>query len=572
MTIEAIPSPINNQLHPVILKLLERRGVTGPKLKDFFSMDLTAIFELTKLIDLEKASQRIIKAMEINESIGIYGDYDVDGTTSCAVFYHFFKLINYPVKLVQPSRFIEGYGIHPPAIQTAKDEGLTLLITVDCGITNNEAAELAKEIGLDLIITDHHSDINEVMPNAYAIINPNRRDEPQDSPLRKVAGCGVAFATCLQVRQDLLAQNKECPSLYPLLQFVAIGTICDLVPLNYLNLRLVRHGLKQIPETKFPGIRAFFTPEERKYPVKSEKLGFHIGPLINSKGRLDHPEIALKLLTCDNSEEAFSYYSQLEHCNNERKLITALNYQKAEEILKRNEDLDSLTCAIVYDPEFHEGVVGIVASRLVDTFKIPAIVLTNTEEAGIIKGSARSAGDLNLFNLLEKQKHLFIKFGGHKAAAGLSMKKENLSDLQNALHQSLKNIPHIERTVLDSFDLELRPTDITPKLLRDLDLIGPFGPMNEMPIFKLKDLILESYDILKDKHVRWSFTDVSKKVKLKGISFNNIGKWGHHHPKDLFDHSKRNNPLSAYFTLGINRFNGNEYIQLMVSKVDFGNI
>lgn len=572
-TTQSTTSKLNKpqQFHPVIQRIFDKREMGPKEISEFLSWDLKALPDLTSLKGIDKASERLISAVENNEKIAIYGDYDVDGTTSCALLYHFFKMLDTEVGLIQPSRFIEGYGIHPPSVEKAKEEGIKILVTVDCGITNNEAATKAKEIGVDLIITDHHKDARDEMPDAYAIVNPNRRDEPSDSPLTALAGVAVAFALAVKIRQDLIAKGREIPSIYPLLQFAAIGTICDLAKLNSTNLKIVRHGLKQIPETNFPGIRTFFSPEERRRGfVPSEKLSFNIGPLINSKGRLDHPEKALSLLTTDDDSVAFQYYSHLEVCNNERKYIQAEVFNDAKEQVLKSLDGSEHTITIVYSPDFHEGVIGIVASKLVDAFKVPAIVFTDSEDPGVIKASARSAGTLNLFDCLNENSDLFLKFGGHKAAAGLSMPKENLQEFTRNMKALVSSIPAIERTVQNYYDVEITAKEVNPTLLKELELLEPFGMGNQKPIFKMKGFRLDSYDLLKDVHVRWNLSSIDDpSVKLKGISFNYIGKWGVTHPEELYNAQSLNNEeLTAFFTLGINHFNGNKYIQLMIERVE----
>lgn len=562
------------QLHPVIEKLFKKKGFTQKQIEDFLSWDLKTIPDLSSLKDLKKSSERIIHAIDAEEKIGIYGDYDVDGTTSCALFYQFFKMLGVEVELIQPSRFVEGYGLHLSSIDDAIAKNIRLLITVDCGISNNEAADYAKEKGLDLIITDHHKDARETMPNAFAVVNPNRRDEvenPNYEELKTLAGVAVAFAVCVQVRNDLIAKGQKIPSIYSLLQYVAIGTICDLAFLSPINLKFVRHGLKQIKTTEYPGLKVFFTYEELNAPlISSEKLGFHIGPLINSKGRLEHPEASLQLLICDNTEKAKYYYDLLVSCNNERKFITSEVYDEAKtQIQKEVESSDKEhLITIAYRPHWHEGVIGIVASRLVEAFKVPAIVFTDSEHEGIIKASCRTAGDLDLFNLLKKVDHLFVKFGGHKAAAGLSMPKENLQEFITLMNQNLKEIPAIVRTRMDFYDLEIEANEINPKLMRDLDLLEPFGMGNEKPKFKIKNVKLESFDILKEAHVRWNFS--KENVKLKGISFSYIGKYNAISPKEVFTMQESKNEYSSiYFTLSLNRFNGNESIQLMVDRISY---
>ena len=554
-------------LPQVIAQLINKREISN--VEDYLSWDLKKLPLLTDLKDLAKGASRLIEAINNKETIAVYGDYDVDGTTSCALLWHFFKMIGIEVECIQPSRFIEGYGIHAPTIDEAIEKGIKVLITVDCGITNNETADYAMEKGIDLIITDHHKDARDEMPQAFAVINPNRRDEDLDSPLTALAGVGVAFALALEIKNQLARANVQTPSIYPLLQLVAVGTICDLAKLNPMNLKLCRHGLKQIPGSQYPGIRAFFTPEERELSfMPSEKISFGVGPLINSKGRLDHPKEALNLLTSNDSDDAFRSYSILHSSNTERKFIQSEVYKEAIAEINDSGETDQMI-NIVYQPHWHEGVIGIVASKLVETYRVPAMVFTDASEEGIIKASIRSAGELNIFNLLQESSDLFIKFGGHKAAAGLSMPKDNLQMLKENANKFLSNIPEILRTKQDTVDLEIKPEEVTPNLVKTLEMLEPFGMGNEKPIFKMSGIKLESYDLMKDVHVRWNFTGIkNSKIKLKGLSFNYIGAHGKIHPEDIYNQqSEGSNELTIFFTLGINRWKGREYIQLMIEKI-----
>lgn len=564
-------TPNNLKIHPTISKILEKRGIPSQDFDDFFSWNLRELPDLTSMLDVDKCAQRIVLAIDNNQKIGIYGDYDVDGTTSCALFYQYFKMLNVETELFQPSRFIEGYGIHPPAVDTAIEKDISLLITVDCGITNCETADYAKEKNIDLIITDHHKDIREKMPEAFAIVNPNRRDEPVDSPLTALAGVGVAFAVCLQVKNILDKRGEKTPSIYPLLQFVAIGTICDMAKLNPMNMKLTRHGLKQIIDTQYSGVACFFNDEDRNAPfITSEKISFYVGPLINSKGRLDHPEKALNLLIATNHKEAFENYSHLEISNRDRKMIQKEVFDEAKLQVIKNLKTESPLINIVYEPHWHEGVIGIVASKLVETFEIPAVVFSDSKESGVIKASCRSAGDLNLFDALKSCEDLFLKFGGHKAAAGLSMKKENLPKLKQRLNDFLSPIPEIQRTVQTHFDIEMSFNDINRQLVKVLESMEPFGMGNSKPVFRMKDCIIESYKVLKDVHVKWTFVHKDNpKMKIGGISFNFIGKWNTPLPEEIFS-AQRSEGITVQFQVGINRFRGNEIIQLMVDKVFIG--
>lgn len=559
-------------LHPIVKKILEKKGYKSKEdLDRFFSWDLKTIPNLTLMNDLEKAALRIYEAIKNNERIGIYGDYDVDGTTSCALLFHFFEILKVDVKAYQPSRFGEGYGVHKSSIDAALKDNIKVLITVDCGISNLETADYTHDKDIDLIITDHHKDAAEHIPRAFAVVNPNRRDDPSPQEIKDLAGVGVAFALAVKIRELFLKDNINIPSLYPLLQFLAIGTISDLAKLSYVNLRLVRHGLSQLKQSSYEGIKVFFTPEEREIStIDSEKVSFTIGPMINSKGRLDHPELAFKLLISKTHEEAFNYYSRLELSNRERKFIQSEVFEDAKKQVIKNLKATSHDITVVYSKDWHEGVIGIVASKLVETFKVPAVVFTNAEEEGIIKASARSVSELNIFDLLHKQKDLFIKFGGHKSAAGLSIKKESYEILKSRLEKEIKSYPEIERTLQNSYDLEISFNDIDRDLAKGLELLGPFGMGNERPIFKMSDCILESYQILRDIHVKWFFTSKENpKTKLTGISFNYIGKWGELSPEEIFSKQKEDG-INLKFSLNINHFRGNEIIQLMVDKISLG--
>ncbi len=568
---EITPARPAQDLHPVVVRLLKKRGFSPLAVQDMFSWNLKDLPVLTEMHDLSKASERILRAMETGEKIGVYGDYDVDGTTSCALLWHFFQMIGVTVEVFQPSRFIEGYGVHDSSIDAAVEKDVRILITVDCGITSVATAAYAKG-KLDLIITDHHTDGAPELPEAFAVINPSRRDEPVDSPLRPLAGVGVAFALALQVKNDLLKRGTETPSLYPLLQFVAIGTISDLARMTPLNIRLTRHGLKQIPSTNYPGIRAFFQPEDLKVAmISSEKISFHVGPHINSKGRLDHPDRALRLLIAQTANECREHYTHLEVANRDRRHIQSEVFTEAKKDAIANLKADELLINILYRPHWHEGVIGIVASKLVETFEVPAIVLTDAEETGVIKGSCRSAGELNMFELLHQCRDLFIKFGGHKAAAGLSMRRENLPEFKARMASLLRPIPASLRTKLNTFDVEIGIEEISSGLLKDLEKLEPFGPGNERPVFRMRNSVIQNYKVMKDAHVRWTFAGAATKVALQGISFNYIGKWNELSPEELFELQKRSG-LTVQFTLGVNRFNGNETIQLMVDKVIAGQL
>ena len=556
--------------NPVVERIFKNRNIDNQGVRELLSWNLQDLPDMSSLSDLDKAAGRVMAAMEEGEKIGIYGDYDVDGTTACAFFHYFFKMLNVDVEMMQPNRLKEGYGLHRSSIDDALKKGIAVLITVDCGITNGDAAFYAKEKGIDLIITDHHKDVERNMPNAFAVVNPSRRDGPLDSPLRDLAGVGVAFALAWRIRHKLSEEKKQCPSLYSLLPFVAIGTVCDMVKLSPMNLKLVRHGLKELGKRNFPGLSAFLNEEDKKREtISGEKLSFFIGPLINAKGRLDHPERALRLLTCPDSTEAYGHYSHLEICNNQRKAIQAQVFKEAKEQVLDNWEEETVAC-LPFAPHWHEGVIGIVAAKLVEEFSIPAVVFTEAkEQKGILKASARTASNMDLFCELEKCSGLFTKFGGHKAAAGLSMPRENLPEFRRRFKEGLRVLPSSLRTQAIKWDCEISHFEITPNLLRRLEDFEPFGSGNPRPVFLMRKMKLKSYDILKDVHVRWSFANPQyPEQTLRGISFNYLNQWRRKSPQDIYALCQAGRSVDAVFTLEINRFRGNEYIQLQIKHMD----
>ncbi|MBF0299436.1 MAG: single-stranded-DNA-specific exonuclease RecJ [Oligoflexia bacterium] len=581
-----------NHINPIILKILQKRYPGSEQQNEFLSWNLNELPDLLSLKDLEVASRRIVQAIKNNEKIGIYGDYDVDGTTATAILFHFFKLLNFDKNITcfQSSRFEDGYGLHPKGIYDCKKQGISLLITVDCGISAVEAAEVACNEGVDLIITDHHEDSLESkdpLPKALAVVNPNRRDEICHDHLGDLAGVGVAFVLCWKIKKDLeTLELMTIPSIYQLLPFVAVGTLCDMAQLNSINLKLIRHGLKELKKCNFPGLTVFFTSEEiKKDFISSEKITFDIGPMINSIGRMDSSEIALSLLTSSDRRIAQTHYLQLEESNFKRKSIQSQVFNEAKEsILKKISSNKDFKIAVLYNPSWHEGVIGIVASKLVEYFKTPAIVLTkvssklnnnNNEDGEILKASARSAGRLSIYELLSKCDDLLLKYGGHAGAAGFSIERKKLPLLEQRLNTLLQDIPLLERTENTSYDIDVSFDDVDTNLLDDQELLSPFGEGNPVPIFRMNNAILSSFQIIKDTHVRWKFASKNNKDNkdnnsrnrfLNGISFNYIGRWQALTPIEIFKYQEKEG-ITVEFILRRNCFNRQQFLQLIVERI-----
>ena len=549
---------------PILEKIFQDRQQS---LAEYLSWDLHQLPDLLALPDLAKASKRIITAIQNEEPLAAYGDYDVDGTSALALLDAFFKMLGKPLLLRQPSRFVEGYGLHPAAITEMAAQQIKVVITVDCGITSNEAAATAQACQVDLIITDHHQ-AQEPIPAAYAVIDPNMPRVDPHSPLRALAGVGVAFCLCLQIKRDLEALKYEVPSLYPLLPFVTLGTICDLAPLNPLNLKLIRHGWKALQASTRPWVKCLFNAEERSLAhVPGEKFSFQIGPMINSCGRLGKAEKALVLLTTADPPTATEAFYALEIANRERKKIQDEVAQEAIKQIIAKSVQGELLAAVAYAPHWHEGVLGIVASKLVETFGVPALVFTNSNEPGLIKGSARGTGEIDLMALLGPSRDLFQKFGGHAKAAGLTLPRENLPALEQNLKTALRPLPAILRTKNVAIDAELKIEMVSPRLARELERLEPFGNGHARPLFR-SAVSLKSYYLLNGKHVRWVFACPGR-APFQGISFNFLGRWGQPEPQEIYQRQQAGEQLTIDYYLQINRWNGREQLQLMVEKIFF---
>jgi single-stranded-DNA-specific exonuclease len=539
--------------------------------KQLTSWNLSDLPDFSLLCDMDKAVSRISHAIKNKESIAIFGDYDVDGTTSCALLYRFFQKLSTTVKLYQPSRFIEGYGLHPSSVELAKADGVQILITVDCGSSSHQAAEKAKELGIDLVITDHHKDAAPLMPPCFAFINPNRRDEPP-SELKSLAGVGVAFALAVCLRKELLKQNFEIPSLYDLLPYVAIGTISDLAPLNATNLILCRHGFKAMMQSRDLGLKKFL--ENKHIDLKcldSEFISFLVGPMINSKGRLDHPEAALQLLIENDSQNTEKNFHLLQQTNSERKIIQHKVFEEAKKLAQEEvSNHPKISSLVLYNPTWHEGVIGIVASKITEEFKLPCLIFTNADSNGLIKASARTARGIDIFECLKTQGQYFKKFGGHKAAAGLTMEHSHFLNFKMSF---LDTMTHTLQThSIESQDVKLFSIDfseIDGQLLEDIYRLAPFGQANPMPKWKIMGAKLQRYEILKDHHVKWHFVShdqgsLNFQRQLKGISFNFLKKHSLH---DLNNYLQNSGDITIEGWIKANQFRGSSHLNLQVDRI-----
>ena len=497
-------------MNKIFTQLIKKRGLTP----DFLEPKYENLTDPLELPDMEKAVARIKAALENSEKILIYGDYDVDGVTASTVMEQTLKFAGVKpenINIMLPDRFADGYGMSPRLITRAKDTNTTLVITVDCGSRNHAIVEELNTLKIDSIITDHH-ETEDTLPDAIAILNPKRRDAPCEK-LNNLAGVGVAFKLAeALVKAGLIKNGLE----KWLLDLVLIGTICDSMTLTGENRILCYFGMKVLAKTRRPGLLEICKIAKVK-EINSETIGFGIGPRLNAAGRLKTAEIALNLLRTSSHAEAAKLAKKVEDLNRERKTAQDQAMQEIEQRAPGEK-----TSVIIETGPWHEGVIGIVAGRLVEKYHKPAFVLTEVSN-GIYKGSGRSFGDFNLAEALNYAKEAIISGGGHAGAAGVKVAKKDLYAFRekiNAYYDSL-NLKNQTKYLKFTPDLALSDlADIDLNLIAELSTLEPFGQGNEEPIFLLEDFKINQVVLLgaNKNHLRIDFTD-NEGQTIKTIAF-----------------------------------------------------
>lgn len=508
----------------------------------FISPKYEALTDPFELLDMERAVTRITESVKKQEQILIYGDYDVDGITASIVMKEALKLTGVSegnIEIMLPDRFIDGYGMSPRLLNFVKKKNINLVITVDCGSSNGTIIDQLNELGVDVVVTDHH-EVPEVLPRAIAVINPHRKDSPANQ-LSNLAGVGVAFKVAeALVRKGLIREGQE----KWLLDLVTLGTICDSMKLTGENRVLGFYGLKVLAKTRRPGLKELMRRAGVK-KLNSEAIGFQIGPRLNAAGRLESAEISFNLLDSSSLTEAASLAEKLEQLNKKRK-----NEQLSvmREIKERGISNESV---IVEVGKWHEGILGIVAGHLVEDYHRPAFALADVGD-GLLKGSGRSFGDFNLATALNHTKDLIDGGGGHAGAAGVRVKKDNLPAFRQALNDyyqslDLKNQEDYFRKHpdLDVYDFK----DFSLELLDELQLLEPFGPGNSEPVFRLKDVEVKNVIRMgtERNHLRLDLRDKNGRF-LKCIAFYAPDSWLNFDPE-----IERIEPLVSFIE---NSFNG----------------
>lgn len=491
--------------------------------------------------DMEIAVNRIIKAIQNNEKVLIYGDYDVDGITSITVLKKFLKERGLEVDSYIPNRLTEGYGLNKSAIDKIAEQKYTLMITVDCGISSIEEVEYANSLGLEIVITDHHEPA-ETLPNALAIVDAKRKDNKY--PYNQLAGVGVVFKVIQAISQKYNLDEKE---YLKYLDIVCVGTISDIVPLVDENRVISKLGLKLVAVTKNIGLRALIESIGSK-TIDSSVVSFGIAPRINACGRLGYEKEALELFFTDNIVHAQEIAKRLNHYNSERQQKEIKIFNQSIEMIENGEKNKS--CIILGHENWHHGVIGIVSSKVTEMYYKPSILIGFEGEDG--KGSGRSIHGFDLHEALSKCKTHIDRFGGHSMAIGITVKKSEFEDFKKDVEKYVDESNISELVPIIKIDKIINSDDINIDTIKDLKKLEPYGEANKMPIFMYKNLKIDSIRALSEgKHIKLTLKD--KNIIIDAIGFN-MGK--------MVDEFLLGDRVDVAGSLEINKFNGRESIQI----------
>jgi len=539
-------------IHPMLCKLLVARGIeTFEQAKAFFRPELTQLHDPFLMRDMDKAIQRITQAIVKDERILIYGDYDVDGTTSVATVYSFLKDIYPHIDYYIPNRYLEGYGISTQGIDFAERNNFSLIIALDCGIKSVDKIEYANNKKIDFVICDHHLPGTE-LPQAIAVLDPKRND--CDYPYKELSGCGIGFKL---IQAFAIQQGIDLQKVYRYLDLVCVSIGSDIVPITGENRILAFHGLHKLNTQPCEGIKSLIELAGIKKAMTISDVVFTLGPRINAAGRIDDAKHAVKVLIAETeSLQTDNNASVLQKLNLERKDLDKNITEHALDMIATEERLQNKKSTVLFHETWHKGVIGIVASRLIETYYRPTIVLT--EYDGKVTGSARSVKGFDLYEAIYECKDLLIQFGGHKYAAGLTMLPENVTAFTEKFEQVVtariteeQLIPEIE------IDAEISLEDITPKFFNILQQMAPFGPENMLPIFITKNVKDSGWSkVLKEEHIKFSLRKGMREMQ-DGIGFRMAEKFP----------IVKNGNFDICYQIEENEWNEKVTLQLMVKDI-----
>ncbi|MBI3752814.1 MAG: single-stranded-DNA-specific exonuclease RecJ [Deltaproteobacteria bacterium] len=550
------------KISPLTAQLLINRGLRCPsEAFSFLSPSLKNLHDPFTMKGMDKAAARIVKAVRENEKIAVYGDYDVDGTTATALLYLFLNAVGASVSYYIPERLKQGYGLNHQALRQMVDSGIKVVITADCGITNCDEVIFAGGQGLDVIITDHHEP-NGNLPPAYAILNPKQPDCP--FPFNELAGVGVAFNLVIALRARFRENGhflNGIPNLKSYTDIVALGTVADMVPLVDENRILVKHGLDELTAGKRPGIRALKEISGVSGAVKTGSVGFQLAPRINAAGRLDNASMGVRLLITDDDKEAMDIAGELDRGNIERQRLEKKILSEAMEIIEEKTfDIHGKKGIVLAREGWHPGVIGIVASRLVDIYRRPTVIISLKDGSG--KGSARGIKNFHILDALEQCGDILERYGGHRMAAGLTIGQENIKSFTSLFHNLTEKGLSFEDLIPEvSLDAYVTLAELSEKIVAEMDLLAPFGMSNPEPLLGARDANIVKSEVVSKNHLKLKIKQISLISPIRPIFFDGIayGKGDIHPLKgDNFD---------IAFIPYIDEWNGNKSLKLKVKEI-----
>lgn len=543
---------------PALSTILWQRGINSfDEAKHFFRPQLSDLHDPFLMKDMDVAVSRLTKAITSGERIMVYGDYDVDGTTAVAIVYDFISRIHPDVEYYNPDRYSEGYGISQKGIDYANSVGISLIISLDCGIKAGDKVAYASRLGIDFIICDHHEP-GEVLPAAVAVLDPKRKDCPY--PYKELTGNGVGFkllsAYCLQHRIPFQTMEEY-------LDLAMVSIASDIVPITGENRILAYFGLQKINTNPRTSLRALKAVSAFQGEMSIESVVFTIGPRINAAGRIRHAKAAVELLLSNDYESALAMAYEIQAHNTERKELDAQITDEAISLIQQNDwMLREARSTVLYKETWHKGVIGIVASRCIEKYYRPTIIFTNSSE-GIAAGSARSVAGFDLYSAVEACAEHLVQFGGHMHAAGMTIELEKIDAFRKAFDDIVKERITEEQLIpVINVDVEVDLSELTPKFNRIMKQMAPFGPQNMQPIFVSHNLRMASEPrILKEKHLKLEVVDENSGVVFSAIGFGIA--------EQFYKEVKSGKPFSMAYSLEENTFRDKTTLQLFIRDIKF---
>ena len=552
--VEALSNSIN--VNSYLATILLQRGIFDfESAKDFFRPSLDHLHDPFLLMDMDHATDRLKSAIEKNEKILIYGDYDVDGTTAVALVYSYLKSFYPNCDFYIPDRYAEGYGVSEAGIIWAEENNISLIIALDLGIKASDMVTLATHKGIDFIICDHHLPGGDI-PNAVAVLDPKRED--CDYPYKELSGCGLGF----KLIQAFSRRHRKEEEILDYLDLVVVSIASDIVPITGENRILSHFGLQKLNQNPRPGLKALKEIAGIKNELDISSIVFTLGPRINAAGRVAHARGAVELLISTTEEEANALAEKINIKNDLRREFDLNITEEAIAMIEGNEALLSAKSTVLFKETWHKGVIGIVAARCVEKYYRPTVILTESNDK--ITGSARSVRDFDLYKAISGCSDLLEKYGGHKYAAGLTLDKRNLAAFQERFEQIVSSsITEEMLTPIIEIDTPVQFDAMTPKFYSVLKQMAPFGPENPKPVFEARKVyVLNSLNNFKDRHIRFVAGQASNDTMFNVVGF------------DLIEHYEQLSNtefFSITFTLEENTYNGITSLQLRIKDIKFDN-